>query len=36
MLLTRYELVFEVISLVLLVAIIGAIVTAGFSRRMSS
>ena len=29
MLLTRYELVFEVISLVLLVAIIGAIVTAG-------
>ncbi len=36
MLLTRYELVFEVISLVLLVAIIGAIVTAGFSRRLSS
>jgi NADH-quinone oxidoreductase subunit J len=35
-LLTRYELVFEVISLVLLVAIIGAIVTAGFSRRLSS
>ena len=34
-LLTRYELVFEVISLVLLVAIIGAIVTAGFSRRLS-
>ena len=36
MLLTRYELVFEVISLVLLVAIIGAIVTAGFSRRLST
>jgi NADH-quinone oxidoreductase subunit J len=36
MLLTRFELVFEVISLVLLVAIIGAIVTAGFSRRLSS
>lgn len=36
MLLTRYDLVFEVISLVLLVAIIGAIVTAGFSRRLSS
>ncbi len=36
MLLTKYELVFEVISLVLLVAIIGAIVTAGFSRRLSS
>jgi len=35
-LLTRYELVFEVISLVLLVAIIGAVVTAGFSRRLSS
>lgn len=35
-LLTRYSLVFEVISLVLLVAIIGAIVTAGFSRRISS
>ena len=34
-LLTRYELVFEVISLVLLVAIIGAAVTAGFSRRFS-
>ena len=34
--LTRYELVFEVISLVLLVAIIGAIVTAGYSRRLSS
>ena len=36
MLLTRYELVFEVISLVLLVAIIGAVVTAGFSRRFTS
>jgi NADH-quinone oxidoreductase subunit J len=36
MLLTRYELVFEVISLVLLVAIIGAVITAGFSRRLSS
>jgi NADH-quinone oxidoreductase subunit J len=36
MLLTRYDLVFEVISLVLLVAIIGAIVTAGFSRRLTS
>lgn len=36
MLLTRYELVFELISLVLLVAIIGAVVTAGFSRRSSS
>ena len=34
-LLTRYELVFEVISLVLLVAIVGAVVTAGFSRRLS-
>jgi len=34
--LTRYDLVFEVISLVLLVAIIGAIVTAGFTRRLSS
>lgn len=34
-LLTRYELVFEVISLVLLVAIIGAVITAGFSRRIS-
>jgi NADH-quinone oxidoreductase subunit J len=34
--LTKYNLVFEVISLVLLVAIIGAIVTAGFSRRFSS
>jgi NADH-quinone oxidoreductase subunit J len=36
LLLTRYDLVFEVISLVLLVAIIGAIVTAGYSRRFSS
>jgi NADH-quinone oxidoreductase subunit J len=36
MMLTRYDLVFEVISLVLLVAIIGAIVTAGFTRRVSS
>ncbi len=35
-LLTRYDLVFEVISLVLLIAIIGAIVTAGFTRRLSS
>ncbi|MGA2401266.1 MAG: NADH-quinone oxidoreductase subunit J [Syntrophobacteraceae bacterium] len=35
-LLTRYELVFEVISLVLLVAIIGAVITAGFSRRLTS
>jgi NADH-quinone oxidoreductase subunit J len=36
MLLTRYSLVFELISLVLLVAIIGAILTAGFSRRLTS
>jgi NADH-quinone oxidoreductase subunit J len=36
MLLTKYDLVFEAISLVLLVAIIGAIVTAGFTRRLSS
>lgn len=36
LLLTRYDLVFEVISVVLLVAILGAIVTAGFSRRLSS
>ena len=36
LLITRYDLVFELISLVLLVAIIGAIVTAGFSRRLSS
>jgi NADH-quinone oxidoreductase subunit J len=35
MLLTRYNLVFEVISLVLLIAIIGSIITAGFSRRIS-
>ena len=33
LLLTRYDLVFEVISLVLLVAIIGAIITAGYRRR---
>ena len=36
LLLTRYGLVFEVISLVLLVAIIGAILTAGYSRRLTS
>lgn len=36
LLLTRYDLVFEAISLVFLVAILGAIVTAGFSRRLSS
>ncbi len=36
MLLTRYEMAFEVISLVLLIAIIGAVVTAGFSRRLGS
>jgi len=36
LLLTRYALVFEVISLILLIAIIGAIITAGFSRRLSS
>lgn len=36
LLLTRHNLVFEAISLVLLVAIIGAIVTAGFTRRLSS
>jgi len=36
MLLTKYNLVFEVISLVLLVAIIGAILTAGYSRRLTS
>jgi NADH-quinone oxidoreductase subunit J len=36
LLLTRYDLVFEVISLVLLVAIIGAILTAGYSRRLTS
>jgi NADH-quinone oxidoreductase subunit J len=36
LLLTRYDLVFEVISLVLLVAIIGAILTAGYSRRLTT
>lgn len=36
LLLTRYDLVFEVISLVLLVAIIGAIITAGYTRRLTS
>ncbi len=36
MLITRYDFVFELISLVLLVAIIGAIVTAGFTRRLTS
>ena len=36
LLITKYDLVFELISLVLLVAIIGAIVTAGFSRRLNS
>ncbi len=36
MLLTKYMFSFELISLVLLVAIIGAIVTAGSSRRLSS
>lgn len=36
MLLTRYDFAFETISLVLLVAIIGAILTAGSSRRLSS
>jgi NADH-quinone oxidoreductase subunit J len=36
LMLTRYELAFEVISLVLLVAIVGAILTAGFSRRLTS
>jgi NADH-quinone oxidoreductase subunit J len=36
LLLTRYSLIFEAISLVFLVAILGAIVTAGFSRRLSS
>lgn len=35
LLLTRYDLVFEVISLVLLIAIVGAIVTAGYSRRFN-
>jgi NADH-quinone oxidoreductase subunit J len=32
-LLTRYDLVFEVISLVLLVAILGAIIISGYARR---
>jgi NADH-quinone oxidoreductase subunit J len=36
LLLTRYDLAFEVISLVLLVAIVGAILTAGYSRRLIS
>lgn len=36
MLITKYDFVFELISLVLLVAIIGAIVTAGFTRRLTS
>ncbi len=35
-LLTRYDLVFEVISLVLLVAILGAIIIAGYARRRPS
>ncbi|MBF0552621.1 MAG: NADH-quinone oxidoreductase subunit J [Deltaproteobacteria bacterium] len=35
-LLTRYELVFEVISLVLLAAIMGAIIIAEYSRRSQS
>jgi NADH-quinone oxidoreductase subunit J len=35
-LITRYDLVFEVISLVLLVAILGAIVISGYARRRSS
>ena len=35
-LLTRYDLVFEVISLVLLVAIIGAIIISGYARRRPS
>jgi NADH-quinone oxidoreductase subunit J len=35
-LLTQYDLVFEVISLVLLVAILGAIIIAGYARRSSS
>jgi NADH-quinone oxidoreductase subunit J len=35
-LLTRYELVFEVMSIVLLVAILGAIVIAGQSHKRSS
>jgi NADH-quinone oxidoreductase subunit J len=35
-LITRYDLVFEVISLVLLVAILGAIVISGYARRRPS
>jgi len=35
-LLTRYDLVFEVISLVLLVAILGAIIISGYARRRPS
>jgi NADH-quinone oxidoreductase subunit J len=35
-LLTRYDLVFEVISLVLLVAILGAIIISGYARRSPS
>lgn len=35
-LLTRYDLVFETISLVLLVAIIGAIIISGYARRSTS
>lgn len=35
-LLTRYDLVFEVMSIVLLVAILGAILISGTSRRRSS
>jgi NADH-quinone oxidoreductase subunit J len=35
-LLTRYDLVFELISLVLLVAILGAIIISGYARRRPS
>jgi NADH-quinone oxidoreductase subunit J len=35
-LLTRYDLTFEAISLVLLVAIMGAIIITGYARRRSS
>ena len=35
-LLTRYDLVFEAISLVLLVAILGAIIISGYARRRHS
>jgi NADH-quinone oxidoreductase subunit J len=35
-LLTRYDLVFEAISLVLLVAILGAIIISGYARRSQS